>query len=126
MKTINRVEIQGFAGRDAEKRSDKTPVKFSVATGNDTRPDGEGKYPLVFHNIAVWNRPELVTQVKKGAYVRVTGRLDYSKWTGTDGVERTRCEIVADQVEILPKDSQPQPRPINTRGVDITHDGLHW
>jgi|SRR5215469_1928089 len=111
MKTINCVEILGFAGRDAEKRSDKAPVKFSLATGHDNKPD-RGKNPLVFHNIVVWDRPELLNQIKKGTYVRVTGRLDYSKWTGTDGVERTRCEIVADRVEILPKDSQPQPKPL--------------
>jgi len=128
MKTINHCEIVGFVGRDAERKWTTASVRFSVATGNESRPSG-GKTPLCFHNIAVWNRPELLDQVKKGTPVRVVGRLDYSKWTGTDGVERNRSEIVADHVEVLPKDSQPQPQPksgtrgsrpvVNAHGVEV-------
>ena len=107
-KTINRVEIMGHVGRDAEQKSPKAPVKFSIATGNDNKPDGSGKYPLVWHNIVMWNNPRAL-EVKKGDYVRVLGRLNYNKWTGNDGVERTTTEIVAWDIESGDDNSAPPP-----------------
>ena len=70
MKTINRVELQGHVGRDAEQKSPKAPVRFSIATGGDNKPDGSGKWPLVWHNITAWNNPEQLG-IKKGDYLRI-------------------------------------------------------
>jgi len=110
MKTVNRSEIVGFAGRDAEKRSDKAPVRFSVATGNDGRPNG-GKNPLVFHTITVWEGQPEALKVRKGDYVRVVGRLHYTKWIEKDGLERTGVEVVAESVTVLPQGNRLQPKP---------------
>lgn len=80
MKTVNSVEIVGFVGRDTEKRSDKAPVKFSVATGGDTKADS-GKNPLRFHTVTAWDRQPEVLKIRKGDYVRVVGCLNHNKWT---------------------------------------------
>jgi len=109
MKTTNHVEIQGFASRDPEKKSDRAPVRFGIATGNDTRPDGR-KNPLCFHTVTAWDRQPEVLKIKKGDYVKVVGRLSYTKWTDKDGIERTGVEVVAESVTVLPKDSQSEPR----------------
>jgi len=89
-RTINKVEVQGHVGRDAEQKSEKAPVRFSVATGHENKSDGSGKYPLVFHDVTAWTKqfPDAIN-IKKGEYVRVVGRLNYTKWTGKDGLEHT-------------------------------------
>jgi single-stranded DNA-binding protein len=116
VKTVNRVEIEGYVGRDAEQKTEKAPVKFSVATGNESKPDGSGKYPLVFHNITAWTNqfPDAIN-IKKGEFVRLTGRLNYTKWTGKDGTPRTGVEIVATSITVDPKPITP-----NLHGVAIT------
>jgi single-strand DNA-binding protein len=120
MNTVNYVEVQGYVGRDAEKKSEKAPVKFSIATGNDSKSDGSGKNPLLFHSITAWTNqfPEAVN-IKKGELVRVTGRLNYQKWTGKDGVERTGTEIVASSITVNPKPQEPiTPNPYKTQVAD--------
>lgn len=102
-ETKNRVEIQGYVGRDAEQKSEKAPVKFSVATGGDNKPDGSGKYPLVFHNVTAWpNQFPNALEIKKGNYVLVTGRLNYQKWTDKAGIPKTGTEIVATSITLDP------------------------
>ena len=39
--------------------------------------------------------------MKRGDKVYVTGRLRYSKYTGSDGVERVACDVVANRLVIL-------------------------
>ena len=112
-KTVNHVVIEGYVGRDAAKRVENGPVNFSIATGNDNKPDG--KYPLCFHNIVVWGKPEALG-IRKGDFVRAEGRLNYPRWTGKDGVERSGVEIVAFAIVIEPKE---KPAAHNTHGVEI-------
>jgi single-strand DNA-binding protein len=121
-KTINRVEIQGHVGRDAEQKSEKAPVKFSIATGGDTKPDRSGKYPLVFHNITVWEKPETLG-IKKGDYLRVVGRLNYNLWTDKEGAKRITTEIIAYEISAV---SSEQPKPItpNLHGMPLTDEDV--
>ena len=105
------------------KRSEKAPVKFSIATGNEKK-DGEGKYPLVFHNITAWHIPEAI-DIKKGDFVKVTGRLNYTKWTDKNGVERNGVEIVATSITLDPKpEDGPKPITPNLHGVAITDQDI--
>jgi len=117
-KTINRVEIQGNVGRDAEQKSSKAPVKFSVATGNDNKPDGSGKYPLVWHNVTVWNNPDAL-KIKKGDYVHVAGRLNYTSWIGNDGAKRSGVEIVAYEIKTPAAEAQTKQKPLTPDTSDI-------
>jgi single-stranded DNA-binding protein len=113
-KTTNRVELQGFAGKDAEQKSDKAPIKFSIATGG-------GKYPTDWHSIIAWpdSCPEAI-DIRKGDQVRVIGRLSYNEWTAKDGTKRNRAEISAYVITINPE-SKPAPQaPRNAPGVE--HD----
>ena len=54
MKTVNRIELYGRVGRDAEQKSEKAPIRFSIATGGENKSDGNGKWPLVWHSVTVW------------------------------------------------------------------------
>jgi len=122
MRTINKVEIQGYVGRDAEQKSEKAPFKFSVATGNDNKPDGSGKYPLVFHTVTAWPQqfPE-AKDIRKGDPIRVLGRLHYTRWTDRDGAKRAGVEIVAFSITIDPK-LDAQPITPNLHGVPVSDE----
>lgn len=68
--------------------------------------------------------------LKKGDSVYIEGSLGYRKWTGDDQVERTVCEIFADEMRMLgsrgkgspePEASAPaasQPAPSMAPGID--------
>jgi len=108
MKTVNRIELYGRVGRDAEQKSDKAPIRFSVATGGEDKSDGHGKWPVVWHNVTAWpdQHPD-ARDIRKGECVRVIGRLNYTKWTGKDGGERHGVEIVATSITVDPKPEPP-------------------
>ena len=42
----------------------------------------------------------------KGMLVSVRGRLHYTRWTDSEGVERYGCEIIADDVQFLGRSKQ--------------------
>ncbi len=110
--TINKIEIAGYVGRDAEQKSEKAPVKFSVATGGDNKADGSGKWPLSWHQIVCW--PDTIPEaigVQRGDYVRIHGRLNYNQWTTPEGQKRSVAEVVAFRL-ILEPTAEAKPKPL--------------
>jgi single-stranded DNA-binding protein len=110
--TINKVEVAGFVGRDAEQKSERAPIKFSVATGGDNKADGTGKWPLAWHQIVCWPAtiPDAIA-IKKGDYVRVHGRLNYNQWQTPEGQKRTIVEVVVFKL-ILEPTAEPKTKPL--------------
>lgn len=103
--TINRVEIQGFLGRDAEVKtfeSGRTLVTFSLATNeNYKNAKGEWITSTTWHNVTYWKnrKDESLDFLKKGELVAVNGKLNTRKYTDKSGQERYTTEIVAQRVE---------------------------
>jgi single-strand DNA-binding protein len=104
--TINKVEIQGFLGRDAEVRtfeSGRTMVTFSVATNEGYKnTKGEWVENTSWHNITLWRskKDEDQSFLKKGSLVKVTGKLNNRKYTDKNGQDRYITEILAQGVEM--------------------------
>jgi single-strand DNA-binding protein len=44
---------------------------------------------------------DLLEQVRGGARIGVSGRLELDEWTEDDGQQRARYEVLADQLEVL-------------------------
>ena len=44
---------------------------------------------------------DLLEQVRGGVRIGVSGRLELDEWTEPDGAQRTRYEVLADQLEVL-------------------------
>jgi len=103
--TVNRVEIQGFLGRDAEVRtfdSGRTLVTFSVATNeNYKNAKGEWITNTTWHSITYWKnrKDESVDFLKKGELVAVNGKLNTRKYTDKSGQDKYITEVVALKVE---------------------------
>jgi len=107
---LNKVFIAGRLTADPELRT--TPsgdhvASFSVASNRFWRTkEGERKESTEFHNIVVWGRQaEVVNQFsKKGSIILVEGRLQTRSWEGKDGQTRRTTEIVAENIQLGPRD----------------------
>lgn len=107
MRSLNRVQLIGNLVKDAEltQTNNGTSVcNFTVATDRSwTTEGGDKKEETEFHRIIAWQKLAEIcgALLKKGGKVYVDGRLSTRKFTGTDGVERTTTEIVANDMIVL-------------------------
>lgn len=109
MASVNRVIIVGNVGQEpktVQTRNGGTLTNFSVATSR-TYKDGQNNTTeeTEWHRIVAFGRlAEIVGQrLTKGSLVFVEGRLNTSKYTDKDGVEKTQTKIVAENVQFLDK-----------------------
>jgi len=108
MKTnLNKVELVGFAGMNAEVKEIKKGMKiarFSLATSEGYKNKaGEWVNSTTWHNIVLWNdsAEKAADSVKKGSRVSLTGKISYRNYENKAGEKRNTVEIVASQFEIL-------------------------
>lgn len=105
--TINKVEIQGFLGRDAEERtfeSGRSLITLNVAT-NESYKNAKGEWitNTTWHAVTHWRTKKdeaLMESLKKGALVSVVGKLNTRKYTDKQGQDRYITEVVAQKVEL--------------------------
>lgn len=119
MFSLNRATILGNLTRDPELKSlagGQSVCKFAVATNRRWRDkDGNNKEDTQYHEVVVWGKQgELASQMlSKGKKVYIEGRLQENSWEGTDGVKRSRTEIIAENFIPL------SPREGGAGGFDI-------
>lgn len=109
---LNRAQLIGNLTRDPETRT--TPngqnvATFGVATSSTWKDtSGQKQERVEFHNIVAWGKlADICKQyLGKGRKVFVEGRLQTREWQGTDGVKKSRTEIVADNMIMLDKAPQ--------------------
>lgn len=105
MEQLNRIELAGRIGTiKITSVGDARIARFSLAT-NVTYKDKYGT-PVIettWHNVAAWESPQCqnLDSLAKGDNVHVIGRLRTSRFTASDGSERTIYEVVAAMVERL-------------------------
>lgn len=114
--TINKVELQGFLGRDAEVRtfdSGRTLISFSLAT-NESYKNSKGEWvdSTTWHNITLWvnKKDENYDFLKKGALVAVNGKMNTRKYTDKNGQDRYITEVVAQKAELAKRPSRADVR----------------
>jgi len=108
MKTnVNKVELTGFAGMDAEVREIRKGVKFAsfrMATSEGYKNrNGEWVNSTSWHNIVLWNdgADKAAEAVKKGSRVSVVGKINYRAYETKDGQKRIAVEIVASNIDVM-------------------------
>ena len=106
-KSLNRVQLIGNLTRDPELRytpSGAAVCSFGLATNRSWTTDtGEKKEDTEFHNIVAWNKlGELCSQyLAKGRKAYVEGRIATRTYTGKDGQQHQRTEILIEDMIIL-------------------------
>lgn len=110
----------GNLTRDPELRytpNGTAVCSFGLATNRSWKTDsGEKHDEAEFHNIVSWNKlAELCSQfLVKGRKVFVEGRLATRTWTGQDGAQRNRTEIVISDMILLDSrrpEGEPESQP---------------
>ena len=105
----NIVVIVGNVGQDPTTRTTQggaAITTLSVATSRKFKNSADELVEQTeWHRVTCFNGlgKNVASYVRKGSKVSVQGRLHYTKWTGTDGVDRYGCEILADTVDFLTK-----------------------
>ena len=117
MASVNRVEIIGYLGRDPEVRSFQNGGKvcnLRVATSEvwKDRNPGERREKTEWHSVAVFTEHCVrfaENYLKKGAFVRIVGKLETRKYQDQSGADRYTTEIAVRGFdgEIMGLDRQP-------------------
>ena len=103
--TINKVEIQGFLGQDAEVKtfeSGRTRVNMSLATNESYKNSGgEWVKNTTWHNVVYWKnkKDESTDFLKKGELVSVIGKLNTRNYSDKNGTTHYITEVVANKIE---------------------------
>ena len=103
--SINRVILAGNLVRDPETRflpSGVAVASFSIAVNRRYKSNNEVKEEVYFFDISVFGKAgeNCAEYLSKGRSVLVEGRLRQRSWE-TDGVKRSKVEVVADNVQFL-------------------------
>jgi single-strand DNA-binding protein len=111
MVSFNKVIVMGNLTRDPEIRYNPngTPVaNLSVAVNRRYKQGEEFKDEVSYFDIVVFGRQaENCSQyLNKGAGVLVDGRLQQRRWETDDGQKRSKVEIVAQNIQFMPKKGQ--------------------
>ncbi|KKU12494.1 MAG: Single-stranded DNA-binding protein [Parcubacteria group bacterium GW2011_GWC2_45_7] len=120
---LNKAMLIGNLTRNPEMRTTpqgQTVCSFGLATNRRwTDQSGQKQEQVEYHNIVAWGKlAEICGQyLVKGKKVYVEGRLQTHKWQGQDGVERTRTEIIMENMQMLDRAGATGPGgpvPVNT------------
>ena len=120
-RSINRVCLLGFLGRDAETAfvaSGTAVTKFSVATNRRYKDSktAEWKDETSWHNVVLWANETLGQMLTKGKQVYVEGRLQTRSYENKSGQKVYATEVVAEDVILLggKSESREEPEPLKS------------
>ncbi len=106
-KSLNKAQIIGNAGKDAELRytnTGKAVARFSVATSDSWKDQsGTMQERTTWHNVVAWDKLGEICNnyVKKGTKVYIEGRIDNRTYDDKDGVKKNISEIIATDLILL-------------------------
>jgi single-strand DNA-binding protein len=106
-KSVNKVELSGFAGMNPEVKtfaSGAQMLRFSLATSNSYKnKSDEWVKETTWHNIVMWDKvAELaLDKIKKGTFVKVTGKIVNRQYTDKNGTKQNVFEIRAMEFDIV-------------------------
>ena len=108
MASLNRITLLGNLTRDPEIKyvgAGTAVAKFGLAVNRRFRVGYENKEEVCFIDITVFGRQaETVSEyLTKGSMALIDGRLSFNQWETSDGQKRSRHEVVADNVQFMPK-----------------------
>lgn len=111
--SINRVNISGNLTRDPELRMTAGGTQvlgFGVAVNDRRRNPQTGEwedYPNFVDCTLFGNRAEAMGRIlRKGIKVAIEGKLRYSKWQDKSGQNRSKLEVIVDEIDLMQQAQQ--------------------
>jgi single-strand DNA-binding protein len=119
---FNKIILMGNLTRDPEVRytpQGTSVCNFGIAVNRKYRQGDELKEEVTFINIVVFGKQAdtCAQYLNKGSAVLVEGRLQERRWETEDGQQRSKHEVVAQQVRFLSKRQQDV-----TDSADVSYD----
>lgn len=112
-KGINKAILVGMVGKDPEVRyfqSGDAYTTLSVATTETWKDkNGEKQEKTEWHRVKFTRKlAEIVGEyVKKGSLIYIEGKLETSKYTDKQGVERYSTDVVVNEMQMLGGKAKP-------------------
>jgi single-strand DNA-binding protein len=108
MASLNKVILLGNLTRDPELRytPSGTPVSsFGLAMNRRYRQGEEWKEEVCFVDIVAFSRQAEIAgeYLSKGRLALIEGRLRWRTWESQDGQKRSKHEVVADMIHLMPR-----------------------
>jgi len=117
---LNKAFVLGNLTRDPEAKnlpSGQLVANFGLATNRiwKDRNTGQQQKQVEFHNIVTFGKLAEIAQqyLKRGSMILIEGRIQTRSWEGQDGVKKYRTEIIAEALQLGPK-NQNTPAPAGT------------
>jgi single-strand DNA-binding protein len=108
MASFNKVILLGNLTRDPELRylPSGTPVStFGLAVNRRYSQGEERKEEVCFIDIVAFSRQAEIAgeYLSKGRMALIEGRLRWRTWESQDGQKRSKHEVVADMIHLMPR-----------------------
>lgn len=109
MANMNVVVLSGNLTRDPELKalpSGNSVTNLRLAVNDRFKDrDGEWKDRPFYFNITVWGKmgENVAKYLGKGDGLVIQGKLEWREWEGTDGSKRQAVDVVAREVQFMPK-----------------------
>ena len=132
---LNKTFLIGRLTRDPETRttpSGQMVCTFGLATNRTwfNQETKERQEKTEYHNIVLWRRlAEIASQyLTKGSLVLIEGRIQTNSWQDQSGNKRYRTEIIAENIQLGPKNTSQQPpeqqkKQVPTEEIPIIEEG---
>jgi single-strand DNA-binding protein len=128
MPALNRVQLIGYLGRDAEARYTAKGTKYATFTVAVNRTwksaEGEKHEATDWFLINAWGRlADIAVQyLKKGRLVFVEGRLQTDRWEDPKGETHYRTTVIARTIQLL--DRRPEEPEAVEAAIETAADDL--
>ena len=110
-KSVNKVELAGNLGKDAEIRvtpGNKKLTRFSLATTRSWKVGEEWQSETTWHSVFAFGLADEVTdQLKKGAFAEIKGRISIRDYKDSAGNDKKAYEVLAFEVAVTPREIVP-------------------
>jgi len=108
MASLNKIFLLGNLTRDPELRytpSGTAVSTFGLAVNRRYGQGDERKEEVCFIDIVAFGRQAEITgeYLRKGRMALIEGRLRWRSWESQDGQKRSKHEVVADMVHLMPR-----------------------
>lgn len=120
---INQGQVLGRVGKiDTKQMNNGNGVtNISMVTSKKFTKNGEKQEKVTWHNVTCFSKLSEIAEkyVAVGDLLYIQGEMDNQKYTGQDGIERTKSFIIAHELKLMPKSKEHKPEPKKDDFQDI-------
>ena len=112
---VNQGTLLGRVGKIETRpmNNGQTVTNISMVTSKKYTKDGQKQEKVTWHNVTCYSKLSEIAQkyVSVGDLLYVQGEMDNQKYTGQDGIEKSKSFIVAHELKLMPKAKEHKPEP---------------